>query len=419
MRSSCQQLSTFMQSIDLETPYSRYATVNFVARPEDREPIDAIVAERQLQITDLTQQIERVDDLCRKLHAVQARLKERRSRVEESQRFHRGLTCAVRRLSPETLAEIFCHCFPEDPPVPSAKDIPLVLTRVCQRWRSIAMGTPQLWSSLRIPLHKVAEANYRFQYDTWLARAKNLPLVLLVDNDRDIRTLDVAPGSLDWLRGLVARCLELRWRGRLLECLLTGRAAVRLLEGLDIDLQYSHITSANPFIAIASNARKLRSVRLWLPVHVASIDRITLPWAQLTMLDMHGVGLRWPNILRLFETCTSLQDARFSLPYEDGDVQAVVPGSVINRSLKFLVIEVWASRLGGLLFGALVLSSLEELEVRFNYYCDNVWPHAQFASFLTRSGCPLKRLEVCGKNSVSDYLSEYRALLPSCTLEIL
>ncbi|KAH7887193.1 hypothetical protein F5I97DRAFT_2060025 [Phlebopus sp. FC_14] len=406
--------STLLQPGSLKTPYSRYTTVHFVA-PEDHEPIDAIVDERQSQITDLTHEIKRVQMLCQKLRAVETKLKEGRTRVQESQRFHRALMSPIRRLSPEILAEIFCHCLPENPPIPHAKTIPLVLTRVCQRWRSIAMATPQLWSSLTIPIRQVVNDEYRLQYDTWMARAKSVPLVLVVENIYHIDPLMITPCLLDWLRRLFNRCCDFFWRGYFMAGLLTGSCVMELLERLKI---YYFERSGSPSIDIDSNASRLRSVSLSLPNNADSIDRITLPWSQLTGLDMYGVELRWADIFRLFEICTCLQGANFSLPYED-DLQAVIPGSVINHSLKLLAIDAWVSRLGGLLFDALVLPSLEELEIAFHHPDDDRWPHTQFTSFLTRSGRPLKKLEVCGKNSVSDYLSEYRALLPSCTFKIL
>ncbi|KAH7887188.1 hypothetical protein F5I97DRAFT_1873831 [Phlebopus sp. FC_14] len=405
--------STLLQPGSLKTPYSRYTTVHFVA-PEDHEPIDAIVDERQSQITDLTHEIKRVQMLCQKLRAVETKLKERRTRVRESQRFHRGLTSPIRRLSPEILAEIFCHCLPENPPVPRARAIPLVLTRVCQRWRSIATATPQLWSSLTIPLRHAVRDEYRLQYDTWMARAKSVPLVLVVENVHHIDSPKFTPCLLDWLRCLPSRCRDFSWYGYSVEGLLTGSCVMHLLERLEAHYFKSR---DGPSIDIDSNASRLRSVSLFLPNNADSIDRVTLPWSQLTELDMYGVELRWKDIFRLFEICTRLQGAKFSLPYED-DLQAVIPGSVINHSLKLLAIDAQVSRLGGLLFDALVLPSLEELEIAFHHPDDDKWPHTQFTSFLTRSGRPLKKLEVCSKDSVSDYLSEYRALLPSCTFKI-
>ncbi|KAH7887186.1 hypothetical protein F5I97DRAFT_1116353 [Phlebopus sp. FC_14] len=379
------------QPINLETPYSSYATVNIIARPEDREPIDAIVVERQSQMTDLTQEIE--------------------SHVQESQQFHRGLTSAVRRLSPEILSAIFGHCLPKDPPVPSVKDPPLVLTRVCQRWRSVAMATPQLWSSLTISVPRASNASYRFQCDTWLERAKSVPLVLSVWN---VSTCHVDGSLLDWLHGLVARCLSFLWKGHPLEGLLTGSSIMELLERLDFDFDVDPFNRwlDFPSIDIASSASKLSYVRMALPQQVNSISRITLPWAQLTTLDMYG--LCFADILRLFQICARLQSAQFELPYED-DLQSVIPGSTINHCLRRLSLTELDSRAGGLLFDALVLPSLEGLEV-WDYRANSQWPHTQFISFLTRSRCPLKRLDLCGNSSARNYFPEYRALLPSCTL---
>ncbi|KAJ7181065.1 hypothetical protein C8R46DRAFT_839742, partial [Mycena filopes] len=50
----------------------------------------------------------------------------------------------------EITAEIFGHCLPDTPAPPSSTIAPMLLTRICQQWRSIACGTPRLWAALRL-----------------------------------------------------------------------------------------------------------------------------------------------------------------------------------------------------------------------------------------------------------------------------
>ncbi|KAJ7751691.1 hypothetical protein B0H16DRAFT_1225672, partial [Mycena metata] len=45
----------------------------------------------------------------------------------------------------ELTAEIFVHCLPDDPVPPSGKVAPMLLGRICRKWRNIAKGTPRLW----------------------------------------------------------------------------------------------------------------------------------------------------------------------------------------------------------------------------------------------------------------------------------
>ncbi|KAF8879719.1 hypothetical protein BD779DRAFT_1551158, partial [Infundibulicybe gibba] len=66
-------------------------------------------------------------------------------------------------LPPEIISDIFVHCLPWIHPVQRGSypfqntrpqiafdlcDAPLLLTRVCRRWRLIAEATPTLWTRL-------------------------------------------------------------------------------------------------------------------------------------------------------------------------------------------------------------------------------------------------------------------------------
>ncbi|KAE9400643.1 hypothetical protein BT96DRAFT_818902, partial [Gymnopus androsaceus JB14] len=70
----------------------------------------------------------------------------RRSTIRSFIRSHNALLSPMRRLPAEVLSEIFFHCLPTDRnPVRSIKEAPLLFTRVCSRWRSIALESPRLW----------------------------------------------------------------------------------------------------------------------------------------------------------------------------------------------------------------------------------------------------------------------------------
>ncbi|KIK33520.1 hypothetical protein CY34DRAFT_38321, partial [Suillus luteus UH-Slu-Lm8-n1] len=60
---------------------------------------------------------------------------------------HEGLGPAISRLPAELLSEIFTHTLPPfDGFLPPSKlRPPILLTRVCRRWREVAVGTPNLW----------------------------------------------------------------------------------------------------------------------------------------------------------------------------------------------------------------------------------------------------------------------------------
>ncbi|KAJ7226959.1 hypothetical protein GGX14DRAFT_331683, partial [Mycena pura] len=67
-----------------------------------------------------------------------------------------ALLSPVRALPPEILKEIFVECLPTSHcAIMHPFHSPLLLGRVCGAWRTIALSTPELWSSV----HVVASPN--------------------------------------------------------------------------------------------------------------------------------------------------------------------------------------------------------------------------------------------------------------------
>ncbi|KAJ6455370.1 hypothetical protein C8R45DRAFT_591799 [Mycena sanguinolenta] len=97
-----------------------------------------------------------------------------------------ALKYPVLKLPSEVTAEIFVFCLPpirlseyEDSyhVVPhSVADAPLLFLRVCRAWRDIALTTPRLWASIRLP----SGGRWRplDSWLSWLARAGSCPLSL-------------------------------------------------------------------------------------------------------------------------------------------------------------------------------------------------------------------------------------------------
>ncbi|KAF9054220.1 hypothetical protein BJ165DRAFT_1522766 [Panaeolus papilionaceus] len=66
---------------------------------------------------------------------------------------YRSLFSPIRRLPEDVLGEIFLHTLPSTRnAIPILSELPLLLTLVCKKWRSIAQSTPRLWSRLHIVL---------------------------------------------------------------------------------------------------------------------------------------------------------------------------------------------------------------------------------------------------------------------------
>jgi len=120
--------------------------------PSDK--ISPVVTQQKSQLAALDDHIDLLNHALDKLQGIQARLKEKRTIVQESLAFHEALASPARYSLPsELLGEIFLRCLPQTNYVtPSLDECPIVLTRVCRHWRAVALSTPRLWASLSISL---------------------------------------------------------------------------------------------------------------------------------------------------------------------------------------------------------------------------------------------------------------------------
>jgi len=80
------------------------------------------------------------------------RLMAKREQVQRSLDIYNIILSPARRLLPDILREIFCYCIGRTYPLLSATEAPMVLTRVCSLWRSVAFSSPRIWTRLHIPL---------------------------------------------------------------------------------------------------------------------------------------------------------------------------------------------------------------------------------------------------------------------------
>ena len=80
------------------------------------------------------------------------RLMSQREQVQRSLDIYNTILSPARRLLPDILQEVFYHCISQTYPILSATEAPMLLTRVCSLWRSVALSSPRIWTRLHIPL---------------------------------------------------------------------------------------------------------------------------------------------------------------------------------------------------------------------------------------------------------------------------
>ncbi|KAJ7613980.1 hypothetical protein FB45DRAFT_802496, partial [Roridomyces roridus] len=89
--------------------------------------------------------IRRARENLARVEAVIATLATRRAELDKFIRDHTGMVSAMRRFPNEILAEIFSRCVDPDAEFDPLRNGVWILGRVCQRWRAVALGTPELW----------------------------------------------------------------------------------------------------------------------------------------------------------------------------------------------------------------------------------------------------------------------------------
>ena len=145
-------------------------------------------------IAEIEVQISRLDDEKSRLQKAMDYLLNERQEFQRSLDEHRCLVAPIRRIPPELLSEIFLHCLDGD----SDLDItaaPLVLTFVCSRWRTVAICTLQLWSSVSLGYSGPIVTE---MLQTWLSRSRLAALTFTIDSDcfEDTQTTHSCIGAL-------------------------------------------------------------------------------------------------------------------------------------------------------------------------------------------------------------------------------
>lgn len=139
------------------------------------------------------------------------RLETKRANIEKNMKPYSYILAPIRRVPSDVLLTIFEHCLPTHRnPTMAATEAPMLLTRVCSSWRSIAMASPCLWAQIHIPYRTAVKADslawgdliVPFETITdvlelrchaaqeWLSRSGNHPLsisISYVDITNDMR----------------------------------------------------------------------------------------------------------------------------------------------------------------------------------------------------------------------------------------
>ncbi|PPQ67505.1 hypothetical protein CVT25_006047 [Psilocybe cyanescens] len=216
-------------------------------------------------------------------------------------------------LPPEILAGIFAYCIPtEQFPIPSRTEAPLLLTHISSFWRSVAISTPDLWTSFHInykdPTEDISLANI------WLSRSlnKSLSLSIAVDFGEQPQQAIV-----DALCRHSKRWKHVRFDFRHLLCppmysLDLAQGNVPELTTFEFHARDISNTNVSPITRLLSSAPKVREIS-WVDDLADMETLLELPLNRLSRLSLsmeHGTL----DYLKVLNECPNLEHIRITKP---------------------------------------------------------------------------------------------------------
>jgi hypothetical protein len=288
---------------------------------------------------------------------------------------HANLLSPINRLPPELLTEIFLLWTRE------ASDVS-VIAAVCNRWRKLALSTPQLWSTIRIGLHKENSHSQAKIVQTWLKRSAMCPLSLTLEQE-------VGDGSDSHpvINVIIPHSHRLEYLsisiyGDMIRALSPLKSQLPALKTLDLWVMSYTVLDGSPY-DIFVDAPQLRILDTNVPSRTMGMG---YPFAQLTQCCISRLCpsecLQVLRIARNITTCT-FREMMF-LDGSAGNPRLPVVSHLHTLSIGF------AEEGLGEFFSSLWLPAVREISIDLDYHAP--WPHTEFLSLVSPSSHQLEKL---------------------------
>ncbi|KAJ7817959.1 hypothetical protein B0H13DRAFT_2292657 [Mycena leptocephala] len=299
----------------------------------------------------------------------------------------------VLTLPNEIVSEIFIHFLPAHPDYPPLINLlsPNLLTRICRRWREIALNTPTLWSAITSSYNDGIPLKQKHHiFDLWLKRSRSRPLSL------QILGTDVAE--------ILAAVVPHRARWEHLELDGLSPSHLPIIEGPMPLLRYLDL---NFWEYPATNVLVFREVPLLRTVvlYGASASSIILPWARLTSLTLLDV---YPSgCVPVLQKTTNLVRCKLEVWFYSDDDQ---PGPDITLPCleSLTLVETADGAVTGFL-ETFIVPALRRLEIPDGFLGSS--PIDSLTEFISKSGCKLEELHINHPRSLPK--QSYRKTFPS------
>ncbi|KAL0060511.1 hypothetical protein AAF712_012701 [Marasmius tenuissimus] len=160
-----------------DSPFAAVLDTNYAPSPQEIIEMKELLIDPSNRLKDLNKEISRLEAERRRLQTF----------VDK----HKAVLSPFRRFSAELMAEIFTQCLPAGFQTRDIQQAPLLLTRVCRSWRTMALGTPKLWDAIHInlpvPLNEQEQHLYnqllharKGGLELWLDRSTTMPINISV-----------------------------------------------------------------------------------------------------------------------------------------------------------------------------------------------------------------------------------------------
>ncbi|KAJ7253507.1 hypothetical protein C8J57DRAFT_1348288 [Mycena rebaudengoi] len=375
----------------MESPFANILHTNAV--PSDREckSILDIVEGTGKEAAGLTQKIAEMQALVDGLTA-------KRDKLNKLIDAHLALVSPARRLPDDIVGAIFLACLPPNwNPIISSHVAPLLLCQISSSWRTVALSTPCLWSSLHIavPFETTRVQQLNNVVGAWISRSGALPLSIslvstVLSGPFELRfTTEALNASAMLLQTLIH--VSHRWRHIRLSLPKKEHFAplatlcsddVPSLQAVAIDSFQGPERSALAF----TGATNLHSVSLR---DIASVLEAPLQWGSLRHLSLGGRRhdnqqfLTLEAAFDLLRQCANLETCFLSLHSEWTDLPAPPRPPLHMQQLTQLCVLDDIVQGSFDFFDNLVLPSLRTLEYESTSY-HNV-ERLPFSSLLSSS----------------------------------
>ncbi|KAJ4475794.1 hypothetical protein J3R30DRAFT_3437216 [Lentinula aciculospora] len=279
-------------------------------------------------ITDLcsesAQELDRLNHQILQLQSSLQSITGKRDELQKKLDVYRAVLSPLRRCPTEILQQIFTWTL-ESFPILSSDEGPLFLGRICSRWRSISIATPELWSAVHVTvpeaLHTFQEFNVKCErlrhgFSTWLQRAGMLPLHISVFSRNEDTYQEDVPQVARTLSLLVPLCKQ--WKYLSLQVPASSLHVFSELRGIDVPQLESAViacSDSNPFVLdhasrhppFLETAPFLRRINLG---DAGPLFRPVVPWNQLHFLslDYNDWNFGAQELMHILAKCTELRE---------------------------------------------------------------------------------------------------------------